>query len=104
MTEGVHYKIDFVTFARLFGFSKEDREADIIHFEAHMNPNKIAATYEYDELADGSTTALKSVYYVLNNMFRETIYPKGEVVTQPALGDLHQICWLGCCQELNHSL
>jgi hypothetical protein len=59
MTEGVHYKIDFITFARLFGFSKEDREADIIHFEAHMNPNKIAATYEYDELADGSTTALK---------------------------------------------
>jgi hypothetical protein len=61
MTEGVHYKIDFVTFARLFGFNKEDREADIIHFEAHMNPNKIAATYEYEELADGSTTALKSV-------------------------------------------
>jgi hypothetical protein len=28
-------------------------------------------------LADGSTTALRSVYYVLNNMFRETIYPKG---------------------------
>jgi hypothetical protein len=77
MTEGVHYKIDFVTFARIFGFNKENREVDIVHFEAHMNPNKIAATYEYDELADGSTTALKSVYYVLNNMFRETIYPKG---------------------------
>jgi hypothetical protein len=77
MTEGVHYKIDFITFARLFGFSKEDREADIIHFEAHMNHSKIVAAYEYDELADGSTTALRSVYYVLNNMFRETIYPKG---------------------------
>jgi hypothetical protein len=77
MTEGVHYKIDFITFARLFGFSKEDREVDIIHFEAHMNHNKIATAYEYDELADGSTTALRSVYYVLNNMFRETIYPKG---------------------------
>jgi hypothetical protein len=77
MTEGVHYKIDFITFARLFGFSKDDREADVIHFEAHMNHSKIAAAYEYDELADGSTTALKSVYYVLNNMFRETIYPKG---------------------------
>jgi hypothetical protein len=25
MTEGVHYKIDFITFARLFGFSKDDR-------------------------------------------------------------------------------
>jgi hypothetical protein len=42
-----------------------------------MNHNKIASAYEFDDLADGSTTALKSVYYVLNNMFRETIYPKG---------------------------
>jgi hypothetical protein len=77
MTEGVHYKIDFTTFARLFGFSKDDRDAEIIHFEAHMNHSKIASAYEFDELADGSTTALKSVYYVLNNMFRDTIYPKG---------------------------
>jgi hypothetical protein len=77
MTEAVHYKVDFTTFARLFGFSKDDREAEVIHFEAHINHNKIASAYEYDELADGSTTALKSVYYVLNNMFRETIYPKG---------------------------
>jgi hypothetical protein len=69
MTEGVHYKIDFITFARLFGFSKDDREADVIHFEAHINHSKITAAYEYDELADGSTIALKSVYYVLNNMF-----------------------------------
>jgi hypothetical protein len=69
--------VDFTTFARLFGFSKDDREAEVIHFEPHMNHSKIASTYEYDELADGSTTALKLVYYVLNNMFRETIYPKG---------------------------
>jgi hypothetical protein len=73
----VHYKIDFISFARLFEFSKDDREAEVIHIEAHMNHSKIASAYEYDELADGSTTALKSVYYVLNNMFRETIYHKG---------------------------
>jgi hypothetical protein len=77
MTKGVHYKIDYTTFARLFGFSKDDRDAEIIHFEPHMNHSKIASAYEFDELADGSTTALKSVYYVLNNMFREAIYPKG---------------------------
>jgi hypothetical protein len=41
-----------------------------------MNTSMIS-TYEYEDLANGSTTALKSVYYVLNNMFRETIYPKG---------------------------
>jgi hypothetical protein len=77
MTEGVHYKIDFTTFARLFGFSKEDKDVETIHFEPHMNHSMIASAYEYEDLADGSTTALKSVYYVLNNMFRETIYPKG---------------------------
>jgi hypothetical protein len=77
MTEGVHYKIDFTTFAWLFGFSKEDKDAEIVHFETHMNQSMIALAYEYEDLADGSTTALKSVYYVLNNMFRETIYPKG---------------------------
>jgi hypothetical protein len=69
--------VDFITFARLFGFSKDDREDEVIHFEQHMNHSRIASAYEYDELTDGSTTALKSVYYVLNNMFRETIYPKG---------------------------
>jgi hypothetical protein len=77
MTEGVHYKIDFTTFSRLFGFSKEDRDAEVIHFEQHMNHNMISLAYEYEDLVDGSTTALKPVYYVLNNMFRETIYPKG---------------------------
>jgi hypothetical protein len=42
-----------------------------------MNTSMISSAYEYEELADGSTTALKLVYYVLNNMFKETIYPKG---------------------------
>jgi hypothetical protein len=42
-----------------------------------MNHSRIASAYEYDELVDGSTTTLKSVYHVLNNMFRNTIYPKG---------------------------
>jgi hypothetical protein len=77
MTEGVHYKVDFTTFARLFRFSKEGRDAEVIHFGPHMNHNMIASAYEYEDLADGSTTALKSVYYVLNNMFRETIHHKG---------------------------
>jgi hypothetical protein len=77
MNEGVHYKIDFTTFARLFGFSKEDRDVEVIHYEQHMNHSMISLAYEYEDLVDGSTTTLKSVYYVLNNMFRETIYPKG---------------------------
>jgi hypothetical protein len=32
---------------------------------------------ELEELADGTTTALKSTYYVMNNLLRETIIPKG---------------------------
>jgi hypothetical protein len=77
MTEGVHYKIYFTTFVRLFGFNKEDRDVEVIYFEPHMNHSMISSAYEYEDLADGSTTALRPVYYVLNNMFRETIYPKG---------------------------
>jgi hypothetical protein len=61
MTEGVHYKIDFTTLARLFGFSKEDKDAEVIHYEQHMNTSMISSAYEYEDLADGSTTALKSV-------------------------------------------
>jgi hypothetical protein len=37
MTEGVHYKIYFTTFVRLFGFNKEDRDVEVIYFEPHMN-------------------------------------------------------------------
>jgi hypothetical protein len=61
MTEGVHYKIDFTTLARLFGFSKEEKDAEVIHYEKHMNTSMISSAYEYEDLADGSTTALKSV-------------------------------------------
>jgi hypothetical protein len=53
MTEGVHYKVDFVTFARLLGFGKKNRDADIIHGERHMNTYLIAKAYELEEIADG---------------------------------------------------
>ena len=77
MTEGVHYKVDFVTFARLLGFGKKDREADLIHEESHMKGDKIAEAYEFEELADGTTVGLKPVFYAINNLIRETINPKG---------------------------
>jgi hypothetical protein len=68
-----------------------------------MNHNMIFSAYEYEDLADGSTTALNPVYYVLNNMFRETIYPKVGV-TLPVSGDLLQICLQGCCLGQSLSL
>jgi hypothetical protein len=77
MTEGVHYKINIVTFARLLGFGKTDRERDTINFENHLKNHQIADAYFLDEMAQGTTLGLKPVYYVLNNLLRQTIYPKG---------------------------
>jgi hypothetical protein len=36
----------------------------------------IVSAYESREQADGRTMSLKSLYYVMNNLFRETINPK----------------------------
>jgi hypothetical protein len=77
MTEGVHYKINFVTFAKLLGFGKTDRERDTINFEKHLKNHQIADAYFLDEMAQGITLGLKPIYYVLNNLLRQTIYPKG---------------------------
>jgi hypothetical protein len=53
MTEGVHYKIDFTTFARLLGFRSRDRFADTIHTENVMKPKDIVFAYERRDLVDG---------------------------------------------------
>lgn len=66
-----------MTFARLLGFGKKNRDVDIIHGERHMNTYLIAKAYEFEEMADGTTVGLKPVYYAINNLFRETINPKG---------------------------
>jgi hypothetical protein len=51
MTEGVHYKIDFVTFARLLGFGKVYRDRDTINFENHIKSHQIADAYFLDGMA-----------------------------------------------------
>jgi hypothetical protein len=66
-----------VTFARLLGFGKTDRDRDTINFKKHLKNNQIADAYFLDEMAQGTTLGLKPVYYVLNNLLRQTIYPKG---------------------------
>jgi hypothetical protein len=76
MTEGVHYRIDYVTFARLLGFGKTDRERDTINFENHLKNHQIADAYFLDEMAQGATLGMKPVYYVLNNLLGQTIYPQ----------------------------
>ena len=42
-----------------------------------MKPEEIAYAYEDRRLADGRIVSLKSYYYVMNNLFRETINLKG---------------------------
>jgi hypothetical protein len=66
-----------VTFARLLGFGKTDRERDTINFENHLKNHQIADDYFLDEMAQGTTLGLKPVYYVLNKFLRQIIYPKG---------------------------
>ena len=77
LMEGVHYKVDFTTFARLLGFGSGDRYADTIQTENVMKAEDIVFAYERRGLADGKTVGLKSFYYAMNNLFRETINPKG---------------------------
>jgi hypothetical protein len=76
MTEGVHYKVDFTTFARLLGFGSGDRYADRITLEKWKKGKDIAFAYARKQFADGKTVGLKPFYYAMNNLFRETINPK----------------------------
>jgi len=77
MIERVHYRIDFTTFARIIGFGRSDMYVEVVQNELLMKPEEIAYAYEDRRLADGRIVSLKSYYYVMNNLFRETINPKG---------------------------
>jgi hypothetical protein len=76
MIEGVHYKVDFTTFAHLLGFGSGDRYADRITLEKLKKGKDIAFIYARKQFADGKTVGLKPFYYAMNNLFRETINPK----------------------------
>jgi len=73
MTEGVHYKVDFTTFAHLLGFGSGDRYAVPIQTENVMKAEDIAFACERKDLVDGKTVGLKSFYYAMNNLFREEV-------------------------------
>lgn len=76
MTEGRHYKVDFVTFARLLGLGVANRGFAKVHDERTLTNREIAFMYANLEAADGLIKGLKSKYYILNNLFRSTINPK----------------------------
>jgi len=76
MTDGMHYRIDFVTFSRLLGFSEEHRGYSYIHDEARAEIRDIAYMWEDKRQADRKRSGLKSYFYILNNIIRATINPK----------------------------
>ena len=75
MTEGRHYRVDFVTFSRILGF-REEQGFTYIHDEARAMIHDIAYMWIDRRSADGKVSGLKSYYYILNNLIRHTINPK----------------------------
>ena len=76
MTEGRHYRVDFVTFSRILGFGEEERGFTYIHDEARAEIRDITYMWIDRRSADGKVSGLKSYYYILNNLIRHTINPK----------------------------
>jgi hypothetical protein len=80
MTQGTHYRCDYGTFSRLLGFDHHDRDAPSL-FDIFVNGYDTsdlenAEIYKEGYPADGANTNLKTYYYVLNNLIRNTIDPK----------------------------
>ena len=76
MTEGRHYRVDFITFSRILGFDEEHRGFSYIHDERRAEVREIAFMYLDSRAIDGKVKGLKSYYYILNNLIRHTIHPK----------------------------
>jgi hypothetical protein len=70
MTEERHYRLDFVTFARLLGFGSDDSSFSEIHDERNLTDHEIAFMYVDPSTADGLSRGLKPFFYILNNLFR----------------------------------
>jgi len=76
MTDGRHYRVDFVTFSRILGFGEEHRCYTYIHDEPRAEIRDISYMWRDRRIADGKKSGLHSFYYILNNLIRNTINPK----------------------------
>jgi hypothetical protein len=76
MTDGRHYRIDFVTFCRILGFGQIHRSFSRIHDVRRLEPHEVSFMWEDPSKADGRRTGLKAIYYTMNNLFRITLNPK----------------------------
>src|SRR6266508_1887170 len=75
-TDGIHFAIGILTFARLLGLGSEDLKRDKIHDEQQLSTFGIQDLYRNPNLANGGTKGLKSYFYILNNLFCATLTPK----------------------------
>ena len=80
MTEGQHYRVDFMTFSWILGFG-EERGFTYIHDEARAEIHDIAYMWIDRRGADDKVSGFKSYYYILNNLIRHTINPKDGVAS-----------------------
>jgi hypothetical protein len=76
MTDGRHYRIDFVTFCRILGFGHVHRTYSRIHDVRRLEPHEVSFVWDDPSRADGRRTGLKGFYYTMNNLFRITLNPK----------------------------
>jgi len=76
MTDGWHYRVDFVTFNWILGFGEEHRGYTYIHDEPRGEIHDISYMWRDRRIADGKRSGLQSFYYILNNLIRNTINPK----------------------------
>jgi hypothetical protein len=75
MTDGRHYHVDFVIFSQIIGFGYIHRTYSRIHDEPCAEISDIRHLWRNPRKADGKS-GLKSFYYVMNNLIRNTINPK----------------------------
>jgi hypothetical protein len=79
MTDGRHYRVDFVTFSRILGFREEHRGYTYIQDEPRAKIHDISYMWRDRRIADGKRSGLHIFYYILNNLIRNTINPKDGV-------------------------
>jgi len=76
MTDGTHYRIDFLTFCRILGFGNDHKAYSRIHNERRFEPHEVIFMWEDPTQVNNRRTRLKSFYYVMNNLIRMTLNPK----------------------------
>ena len=76
MTEGRHYRVDFVTFSQILGFGEEHWTYTHIHDEPRAEIRDIRYMWRDSRAADGKMSGLHSYYNILNSIIRNTINPK----------------------------